>query len=140
MNNFKKRLTSLSINYSTPKKLFLKLNKEFHFDFDPCPLYGVFDGLLIEWGERNYINPPYSREVGLWVKKAYECKNLCVMLLPSRTDTKWWHNYCMKADEIRFIKGRLKFGNSKHNAPFSSCIVIFNNKKRRNNVQIFTSM
>jgi len=128
MNKFKGLMTSLSPHYSTPKWLYEELDKEFHFDFDPCPLGGGIDGLSIEWGKRNYINPPYGRTIGLWIKKAYESRELCVMLLPSRTDTKWWHNYCMKASEIRFIKGRLKFSDSKNSAPFPSCIVIYKGK------------
>ena len=74
------------------------------------------------------MNPPYGREIGRFIKKAYEetlngCKSV-VCLLPSRTDTKWFHEYCMKG-KIEFIKGRLKFGGSKNNAPFPSMIVIF---------------
>jgi site-specific DNA-methyltransferase (adenine-specific) len=118
-------MTSLSPHYSTPKWLYDDLDKEFHFTFDPCPLGGGIDGLSISWGERNYINPPYGRTISLWIKKAFESGSLCVMLLPARTDTKWFHNYCMKADEIRWIKGRLKFGDAKNSAPFPSMICIF---------------
>lgn len=124
MNKFNGLMTSLSPHWSTPKWLYDELNLEFHFGFDPCPLGGGIDGLSIPWGKCNYINPPYGRTIGLWIKKAYE-NRLSVMLLPARTDTKWWHDYCMKADEIRWIKGRLKFGDSKNSAPFPSCIVIF---------------
>jgi hypothetical protein len=125
MKKFKGLMTSLSPHWATPKWLYDELDKEFHFDFDPCPLGGGIDGLSIPWGKRNYINPPYGRSIGLWIKKAYECGSLCVMLLPSRTDTRWWHDYCMKASEIRYIKGRLKFGDSKNSAPFPSVVVIF---------------
>jgi len=122
--------TSLSPDWATPKWLYEELNKEFNFNFDPCPLHnpGNIDGLLIDWKERNYINPPYGRAIINWIKKAYEESNkgkLCVMLIPSRTDTKFWHEYVMKAKQIRFIKGRLKFGDAKGSAPFPSCIVIF---------------
>ncbi len=76
------------------------------------------------------MNPPYGRQIQLWLEKAYneslKDSTTVVCLIPSRTDTKYWHNYCMKASEIRFIKGRLKFGNSKNSAPFPSAIIIFN--------------
>ncbi len=121
--------SSASNHWSTPKDVYDALNLEFNFDFDPCPLKPNFDGLSVNWGERNFINPPYSRKYQkLWIKKAYEESKkgkLCVLLIPSRTDTKVWHEYCMKG-EIRFIKGRLKFGNAKSGAPFPSAIVIFN--------------
>ena len=119
---------SQKIDYKTPDKLFLELNKEFAFTFDPCPLNPKFDGLKIEWGKRNFVNPPYGREIKKWIKKGYEewlKGKIVVFLIPSRTDTKWWHEYIMKANEIRFIKGRLKFNNMKNYAPFPSCIVIF---------------
>lgn len=73
------------------------------------------------------MNPPYS-QIADWIKKAYEesLKGVTVVcLIPSRTDTRYWHSYCMKASEIRFIKGRLKFSNNKNSAPFPSAIVIF---------------
>lgn len=77
-----------------------------------------------------FMNPPYGRAIGNWLKKAYEeslqQNTKVVCLIPSRTDTKYWHDYCMKASEIRFVKGRLKFGDSKNSAPFPSAIVIFN--------------
>ena len=127
MNKFKGLMTSLSPHWATPKWLYEELNKEFHFDFDPCPLNGN-GGLDIKWGKHNYINPPYGRKITDWIAKAYQETQrgaLCVLLIPSRTDTRWWHDYIMKADEIRFIKGRLKFGDNKNSAPFPSCIVIF---------------
>lgn len=76
------------------------------------------------------MNPPYGREIGKWMKKAYESAQagaLVVCLVPSRTDTRWWHDYAMKG-EIHFIKGRLKFGNAKTNAPFPSAVVIFDGR------------
>lgn len=94
---------------------------------DPCPPNTLFNGLEIEWKERNFVNPPYSN-IKEWSKKSYEESlkgKLVVMLIPSRTDTKWWHEYIMKAKEIRFIKGRLRFQGARYNAPFPSCIVIF---------------
>jgi len=106
-------------NWTTPKDFYDKLNAEFNFDFDPCPLNrGEItpdkDGLLIEWGLRNFINPPYSRTLKeAFVKKAIMESNngkLCVMLLPVSTSTKLFHDYIQpNAKEIRFLKGRLKF-------------------------------
>lgn len=128
MQKFKGLMTSLTPHWATPKWLYDELNREFHFDFDPCPLNSNFNGLTVPWGKRNYINPPYGRAITQWIVKAYEVSaggGLCVMLLPARTDTRWWHEYVMKAYEIRFIRGRLKFGDSKNSAPFPSAIVIF---------------
>lgn len=121
--------SSLTDHWSTPSSIYYELNKEFDFTDDPCPLYGVEDGLIRMWGKVTFVNPPYS-EISKWMKKACEefnCGQTVVMLVPSRTDTKWWHNYAMKATEIRFIKGRLKFGNAKNSAPFPSCVLIFRN-------------
>ena len=87
----------------------------------------TFDGLQTNWGGCNFVNPPYS-DISAWVKKAYEeyqKGKTVVLLIPSRTDTKWWHEYIMKATQIRFIKGRLKFGDAKNCAPFPSAIIIF---------------
>lgn len=123
----KVHFSTLTDEWKTPESLFNKLNKEFEFNFDPCPLAKSFDGLKIDWGLRNFCNPPYS-QLKAWCKKGYEeylKGKLVVMLIPSRTDTIAWHDYCMKATEIRFIKGRVKFGNSKNSAPFPSAIVIF---------------
>jgi site-specific DNA-methyltransferase (adenine-specific) len=116
-------------NWSTPKDVYDKLDAEFHFDFDPCPLAEKpeFDGLSAEWGKSNFVNPPYSN-IKAWVAKCYNESmkgNLVCLLIPSRTDTAYWHDYVMRASEIRFIRGRLKFGGSKNSAPFPSCIVVF---------------
>lgn len=125
--------SSASGNWTTPRELYAELDREFHFDFDPCPSNPTFDGLIVEWGKSNYVNPPYGREIGLWLAKGVlewnEGKTV-VFLIPSRTDTKWWHTYVMKADEIRFIKGRLKFSNHKNSAPFPSAIVVFSWRSR----------
>jgi len=120
--------TSASEHWETPKDLYDVLNNEFSFNDDPCPLHSQTDGLTRPWGSRTYINPPYGRKISMWLEKAYtESKlgKIVVALIPSRTDTSWWHNYVMKADEIRFLRGRLKFGNSKNSAPFPSSIVIW---------------
>jgi site-specific DNA-methyltransferase (adenine-specific) len=116
-------------NWSTPIDVLEELDQELKFNFDPCPLNEnpSFDGLSLEWGTSTFVNPPYSK-IKDWCKKAYEEAQkgkTIVMLIPSRTDTKYWHDYIMKAKEIRFIKGRLKFGGSKNSAPFPSCVVVF---------------
>lgn len=125
-------LKSQSDNWKTPKDLYNALNQIFNFDFDPCPLNPDFDGLSIEWGKRNFVNPPYSNLIE-WVKKAdleaFKGK-LVVMLIPSRTDTKAFHNYIKNKAEYHFIRGRLKF-NEKTPAPFSSMIVIFYGQLRK---------
>ncbi len=113
-------------NWSTPKDVYDDLDKEFNFDDDPCPLGGK-GGLDREWGNSVFVNPPYS-QIKDWCKKAYEeylKGKVVVMLIPSRTDTRYWHDYIMKAKEIRFVKGRLKFGGSKTGAPFPSAIIVF---------------
>lgn len=123
--------TSASQHWATPQELYRTLDSEFSFTDDPCPLYGD-GGLDRRWGARVFLNPPYGKLIGVWLKKAYAesiMGSLVVCLVPSRTDTRWWHDYCMKADEIRFLRGRLKFGDSKNSAPFPSAIVIFNNRK-----------
>lgn len=128
MNNCKVHFSSVRLDWQTPIAVYSKLNKEFRFTFDPCPRNPTFDGLKRNWCKRNFVNPPYGREIPKWIKKGYEefqKGKLVVFLIPSRTDTKWWHDYIMKAKEIRFIKGRLKFGDSKNSAPFPSCIVVF---------------
>ena len=106
-------------NWETPKELYDKLNKEFNFDFDPCPInIGKItpdkDGLLIDWGERNFINPPYSRKLkDAFVKRAVEMSErgkLCVCLLPVSTSTILFHDVIKpNATEIRFLRGRVKF-------------------------------
>lgn len=124
--------SSITDNWRTPTTLLEELDKEFHFDFDPCPLNPIpeLDGLTSEWGGCSFVNPPYS-DLSSWCKKAFDEYNkgkVVVMLIPSRTDTKYWHEYIMKATEIRFIKGRLKFGEAKNSAPFPSCVVIFDGR------------
>ena len=129
--------TSETDLWSTPQHVFDLLDAEFHFDKDVCATKenakckSYFtkedDGLSKIWDfDMCWMNPPYGREIGKWVKKASEEK--CVVaLLPARTDTKWFHDYIYnkKGVEIRFIKGRLKFGDSKNSAPFPSMVVIF---------------
>lgn len=120
-------------DWQTPKELFNLLNKEFNFDFDPCPFQSIFDGLKCNWGKRNYINPPYSKVKEFLKKSHLELKNgnaeLNVFLVFANTDTKWFHDYCYNKAELRFLKGRLKFINSKGNnqgrAMRPSMLVIF---------------
>lgn len=120
--------SSQRMDWRTPKAVFQILDSEFGFDFDPCPPSPTFDGLSIDWGSSNFVNPPYGRDLSLFIKKGFsEWKRgkTVVFLIPSRTDTAWWHDYCMHASEIRFIRGRLKFDDQKNPAPFPSAIVIF---------------
>lgn len=125
---------SAHVEWGTPPDLFAALDKEFFFNLDPCPPNGVWDGREISWeGKRVFCNPPYGRGIDKWLAKGREA-NLAVFLLPARTDTHWFHNYALKADEIRFFCGRLRFneghigpcegwlGNA---APFPSMLVIF---------------
>lgn len=120
--------SSACTDYSTPADLYHELNTEFGFNDDPCPIIPTNDGLERPWGTVTFVNPPYGREIGAWLRKAYEESQqgkTVVCLIPSRTDTKWWHEYVMKAAEIRFLKGRLKFSGAKNSAPFPSAVVVF---------------
>lgn len=125
--------------WATPDDVFNALDEEFHFNLDPCATarnakceryYTILnDGLKQDWGGSVvFCNPPYS-EAAKWVEKAYresqKPNTVVVMLIPSRTDTRYFHDYIWHRSEIRFIKGRLRFSNSKHNAPFPSMVVIF---------------
>ena len=133
--------SSASDVWATPQDLFDELNKEFGFNLDPCALPDnakcekyftpEINGLSQCWGGNVvFCNPPYGRQIYDWVKKCYEESRkpgtTVVMLIPARTDTRYFHEFIYhKAKEIRFIKGRLKFGNAKNAAPFPSMIVIF---------------
>jgi len=129
--------SSKSADWETPQWLYDELDKEFHFTVDVCAteknakcrdFFSLeVDGLEQNWRGVCWMNPPYGWTIGKWVRKAYEESQngaTVVCLLPSRTDTAWWHDYCLKG-EIRFLRGRLKFSNSKNSAPFPSVIVIF---------------
>lgn len=100
-------------HWATPKTFYEELNKEFQFNFDPCPLHSTFDGLIIEWKERNFINPPYSRSLKeRFILKALEQSRkgrLCVMLLPVSTSTRIFHDVILPNAEIRFVRGRIAF-------------------------------
>ena len=123
--------------WATPQWLYDALHKEFGFTLDPCSdgrnakcarfFTPTENGLLRDWGtDTVFMNPPYS-EIEAWMRKAYGAAQLgatVVCLIPARTDTAWWHDFVMKA-EIRFIRGRLKFGNAENSAPFPSAVVVF---------------
>ena len=127
--------------WSTPQYFFDKLDEEFHFTLDPCAddlnhkcdkyFTKEQDGLMQDWsGERVFCNPPYGRKISKWVEKCFHevyvgNAELAVMLIHARTDTKWFHDFIYHKAEIRFVKGRLKFGGSSENAPFPSMVVIF---------------
>jgi site-specific DNA-methyltransferase (adenine-specific) len=128
-----------SFEWATPPRVFRDLDAEFHFTLDACASEAntkclrwfdvKSDGLIQDWGrETVWCNPPYGRgQVGAFVKKAYEAAQggaTVVMLLPVSTSTAWFHDYCIKG-EIRFLRGRLKFGGCKGSPTFSSMIVIF---------------
>lgn len=120
--------SSVRSDWRTPKAFYDGLDAEFHFDHDPCPYPASLDGLVMPWGRRNFVNPPYGRQVGKWVRRGWEVSqegNLVVMLLASRTDTQWFHDYILGQAEIRFIKGRLHF-DGRGPAPFPSMVVVFN--------------
>ncbi len=132
---FKGLFSSLSPDWATPVALYAELKAEFDFDDDPCPFgsTGILteDGRAREWGQRVFLNPPYGRTLAVWLAKAVEEQSrgkLVVCLLPARTDTAWWHDYVMKADEIRFIRGRLHFNDqepARTRSPFPSVVVVF---------------
>lgn len=143
--------SSKKMDWETPQDFFNELDAEFHFDIDvACDIHNCkcaigiseeVDALSIPWNitisdnkeikienSTCWMNPPYGRGIGKWIKKAHEEAqegNTIVALVPARTDTKWFHDYIYNQYEIRFVKGRLKFGNSKHAAPFPSMVVIF---------------
>jgi len=129
--------SSNSDEWETPQPLFDELAREFCFTVDVCASEankkcGQFftreqDGLRQEWRDVCWMNPPYGREIGKWMSKAYESASLgatVVCLVPARTDTAWWHDYAMRG-EIRFLRGRVKFVGGRSSAPFPSAVVIF---------------
>ena len=131
--------SSKTDEWSTPPEFFQALDREFSFTLDPCAteanhkapnFYTIKeDGLAQSWaGQVVFCNPPYS-QAAQWIEKAYQeghqANTTVVLLIPARTDTRYFHNYILNRSEIRFIKGRLKFGGSKNAAPFPSMIVIY---------------
>lgn len=131
--------SSASVEWATPQDTFDELNRKWGpFELDvcatpenaKCPRFYTKeqDGLLLPWVGKVWMNPPYGRGIGLWVRRAYEASMQgsaqVVCLLPARTDTNWWHDYCTKG-LVTFIRGRLKFGGHKNPAPFPSAVVVF---------------
>lgn len=124
--------------WATPQSTFDALNAEFGFEVDVCAIADnakcemffspEIDGLSQDWGSAvAWMNPPYGRAIKNWMRKAYESSlagATVVCLVPARTDTAWWHDYAAKG-EVRFVRGRLKFGGVKNSAPFPSAIVVF---------------
>lgn len=124
-------------DWSTPQDLFDRLDSEFRFDLDVCALPSSakceryftpeVDGLAHDWRGTCWMNPPYGEAIGAWVRKAYESAEVgatVVCLVPARVDTGWWWDYC-RHGEVRFLRGRLKFGSGLNSAPFPSAVVVF---------------
>lgn len=135
--------SSKSDDWSTPPQFFRELDAELHFDLDVCAteenrkclryFSKEQDGLQQSWaGCRVFCNPPYS-QIKKWVEKAYregtQEGTLVALLIPARTDTRYFHDFILHRAEVRFIKGRLKFGDQKNAAPFPSMVVIFRGPK-----------
>jgi len=133
-------MSSKRMDWETPDDLFAELHEEFGFTRDvfaradnaKCVRFfsPADDGLAKEWGsgEVCWMNPPYGREISKWMEKAhqeaFEFGNCVVCLVPSRTDTRWWHEYAMKG-AIRFLRGRLRFKGAPDKAPFPSAVIVF---------------
>jgi len=130
-------MSSATPEWATPRNLFDAYDAEFGFTTDvfavpenaKCERYFTpeMDGLAQEWTGVCWMNPPYGRGIGAWIRKAWESAQTgatVVCLIPARTDTAWWHDYASRG-EVRFLRGRVKFGGAKWNAPFPSAIVIF---------------
>jgi len=122
--------------HATPQDFFDNLHREFNFNLDVCATKDNAkcatyftkddDGLAQIWTGNVWMNPPYGREIKRWMKKANDSAKagaLVVCLVPARTDTNWWHEYAIH-HEVRFIRGRLKFGNAKNSAPFPSAVIV----------------
>lgn len=136
--NIELMFSSKKDTWETPQDFFEMVDREFNFNTDVCALHDSAkckhyftpkeDGLKQDWNGVCWMNPPYGREISKWVEKAHreaEKGNTIVGLLPARTDTRWFHSWVYPYFEIRFIKGRLKFGGAKNSAPFPSMLVIF---------------
>ena len=136
--------SSKSTEWATPQATFDELNAEFGFTLDVCATHANAkcprhytkkeNGLTSPWPGVCWMNPPYGREIGHWIRKAYEESQrgaLVVGLLPARTDTRWFHEWILGKAEIRFLRGRLHFGESRYGAPFPSMIVIWGESRRQ---------
>ena len=132
--------SSRTEEWPTPQSFFSDLHREFGFTLDPCatrqnakcPNYftKAQDGLAQSWeGHVVFCNPPYGRDMGKWARKCWEAAEAgatVVLLAHARTDTRWFHDWVYnKATEIRFVKGRLKFGDCKNSAPFPSLVAVY---------------
>tara|TARA_R110002126_G_scaffold138790_1_gene283363 strand:+ start:7664 stop:8146 length:483 start_codon:yes stop_codon:yes gene_type:complete len=140
-NTQRAMFSSKSNDWGTPQNFYDKLNNSFGpFTLDPCSdgqnnktdnyFTKEQNGLSQDWsGNKVFMNPPYGRAIKDWLKKAYEegqkPNTTVVCLIPARTDTKYWHDYVMKAQAVYFVKGRLKFGDSNNSAPFPSSVIVF---------------
>jgi phage N-6-adenine-methyltransferase len=136
--------SSQTDEWATPPELFARLDAEFGFTLDPCATADnakcdtfftkAEDGLVQAWTGRVFVNPPYGREIGRWMAKALEAARMTaevvVCLVPARTDTVWWHNAAAHG-EVRFLKGRLRFGEARSGAPFPSAVLVFRNAQKR---------
>ena len=138
--------SSRTEEWPTPQSFFAELHREFSFTLDPCATHQnakcanyftkAEDGLMQDWGSHIvFCNPPYGRDMALWARKCFEASQTgatVVLLAHARTDTRWFHGWVYnKATEIRFVKGRLKFGDAKNSAPFPSLVAVF--RARTNN-------
>lgn len=135
--------SSASAEWSTPQAFYRKLHREHRFNLDVCSTHEnakclrhftiADDGLKQAWTGRVWMNPPYGRAIGAWMRKAYQSSRTTaeavVCLVPARPGSAWWHDYAAKG-KITFVRGRLKFGGSKSGAPFDSAVVVFRNRKR----------
>jgi phage N-6-adenine-methyltransferase len=131
--------SSATDEWPTPRPFFAKLHRRYGFTLDPCatpenatcPLYFTKEqnGLLQNWGtHRVFCNPPYGRAIGQWARKCFEASQLgalVVLFVPSRTDTKWFHDWVQGKAEVKFIRGRMRFGNAEASAPFPSMLAVY---------------
>lgn len=137
MSDLSVHFSSKTDNWATPLEFFREWDTIYHFTLDVCADHNNHkvanyytkedDGLIQPWSGVVWCNPPYGREIGKWIEKGYkESLNgtIVVMLIPARTDTKYWHEFVMKG-KVTFIRGRLKFGGNKNSAPFPSAVVVF---------------
>ena len=147
-----KLFSSKRHDWETPKSLFDTLNKEFEFGLDAAAqqhnaklddfITPSEDALNVDWEKRAkgrsvWLNPPYGRNIGDWIKKAYfeSLKGVAVVVLTFvRSDTAWWHEWAMKAAEIRLIRGRVTFVGASQAAPAPSCLIVFDESKKSPNI------
>ena len=159
--NWSASFSSDKMDWRTPPKVFERFDKLFKFQLDAaaseanalCPKYYTKedDALTKDWvkdATRIWVNPPYGRSIGKWIKKCQEeAQKGCIVvaLIFSRTDTKWWHDHIMgSASMVYLIKGRIKFltpeGGKANSAPAPSCVVVWIPKFVSNHATLFKSM